>query len=310
MVFTIKCLQLRQNNIKNNLILLFLYYNKDMKLFFRFILVTIAAFLIAVNIDSFIYSAHLLPGGFSGIVLLLQDIFEKYLNITIPYSLFYWLLNIAPAIMCFKFVGKKFTLLSIWMIISSGLFTDLLPHIEVTNDVVLCAVFGGLLQGFAVCLTLFAGATSGGTDFISIYFAQKTGKDIWNIIFFSNCVVLAIYGFLFEWSYALYSIIFQFANTQIINTFYKRYKKTTLLVITQKPEEVVTCIKENTHHDATKFTGVGCHTGLEKTMLYSVVSSDQEKFIVKEIKEIDPEAFINILQSKDINGKFFMRKND
>ena len=117
-----------------------------MKLFFRFILVTIAAFLIAVNIDSFIYSAHLLPGGFSGIVLLLQDIFEKYLNITIPYSLFYWLLNIAPAIMCFKFVGKKFTLLSIWMIISSGLFTDLLPHIDVTNDVVLCAVFGGLLQ--------------------------------------------------------------------------------------------------------------------------------------------------------------------
>ena len=130
-------------------------------------------------------------------------------------------------------------MLSIWMIISSGLFTDLLPHIDVTNDVVLCAVFGGLLQGFAVCLTLFAGATSGGTDFISIYSAQKTGKDIWNIIFFSNCVVLAIYGFLFEWSYALYSIIFQFANTQVINTFYKRYKKTTLLVITQKPEEVV-----------------------------------------------------------------------
>ena len=108
----------------------------------------------------------------------------------------------------------------------------------------------------------------------------------------------------------MYSIIFQFANTQVINTFYKRYKKTTLLVITQKPEEVVACIKENTHHDATKFTGVGCHTGLEKTMLYSVVSSDQEKFIVREIKEIDPEAFINILQSKDINGKFFMRKND
>lgn len=281
-----------------------------MKLFLRFLLVTFSAFLIALNIDSFIYSAHLLPGGFSGIVLLIQDIFQKYLDIEIPYSVFYWILNIVPAIMCYKSVGKKFTLLSVWMIISSGLFTDLLPHINVTNDIVLCAVFGGLLQGFAICITLLAGATSGGTDFISIYTAQKTGKDIWNLIFFMNCIILAIYGFLFEWTYALYSIIFQFANTQVINTLYKRYKKTTLLVITDKPSEVVSCIKEVTNHDATKFTGIGCHTGQEKNLVYSVVSSDQEKFIIKSIKDVDNAAFINVLQSKEINGNFFMKKND
>lgn len=281
-----------------------------MKLLFRYLLVTVAAFLVALNIDSFIYSAGLLPGGFSGIVILLQNVFQKYLNIKIPYSLFYWILNIIPAVMCYKAVGKNFTLLSVWMIIASGLFTDLLPHISVTDEVVLCSVFGGLLQGFAVSITLFAGATSGGTDFISIYTAQKTGKDIWNLIFFMNCIILGIYGILFGWTYALYSIIFQFANTQVINSLYKRYKKTTLLVITSKPDEIVQCIKEVTNHDATLFNGIGCYSGKEKNMLYTVISTDQEKLLVKSIKDIDNHAFINILQSKDLAGNFFVRKND
>ena len=78
-----------------------------MKLLFRYLLVTVAAFLVALNIDSFIYSAGLLPGGFSGIVILLQNVFLKYLNIKIPYSLFYWILNIIPAVMCYKAVGKN-----------------------------------------------------------------------------------------------------------------------------------------------------------------------------------------------------------
>lgn len=281
-----------------------------MKLLFRYLLVTVAAFLVALNIDSFIYSAGLLPGGFSGIVILLQNVFQKYLNIKIPYSLFYWILNIIPAVMCYKAVGKNFTLLSVWMIIASGLFTDLLPHISVTDEVVLCSVFGGLLQGFAVSITLFAGATSGGTDFISIYTAQKTGKDIWNLIFFMNCIILGIYGILFGWTYALYSIIFQFANTQVINSLYTRYKKTTLLVITSKPDEIVQCIKEVTNHDATLFNGIGCYSGKEKNMLYTVISTDQEKLLVKSIKDIDSHAFINILQSKDLAGNFFVRKND
>lgn len=281
-----------------------------MKIVFRFFIVTLGAFIMALNLDSFIYSAKLLPGGFSGIVLLLQTIFLEFFNIQIPYSLFYWLLNSIPIVICFKVVGKKFTLLSVWMIIATGLFTDFLPHINVTNDILLCSVFGGIVQGISVCLTLLAGATSGGTDFISIYAAQKTGKDIWNIIFIFNCGILAIYGFLFGWNFALYSIIFQFTTTQMINTFYKRYKKTTLLVITENPSEVVNCIKSIANHDATLFTGIGCYSKTEKTMLYTVISSDQEKDILKGIKKIDPKAFINVLQTKEVAGNFFIKQND
>ena len=83
--------------------------NKAIKEIFNIILVILAAILMAVNINTFVYTAGLLPGGFTGIVLLIQNIFQKYFNIKIPYSLFLWILNLWPALSCFKNIGKRFT---------------------------------------------------------------------------------------------------------------------------------------------------------------------------------------------------------
>ena len=281
-----------------------------MKLLFRFLLVTSGAILMAVNLNTFVHTAGLLPGGFTGITLLLQEVFSKFCGIKIPFAVFYWGLNIVPAIICFKYVGKRFTLFSIWMIIASGFLTDILPGIDVTNDILLCTIFGGIANGIAISLCLMAGATSGGTDFISIYVSEKTGRSIWNHIFISNVIVLAIFGFLFGWSRALYSIIFQFATTQLLTALYKRYQKSTLLIITDKPDELVKTIRETTGHDATLFKGEGCYTGLERNMLYTVISSDTEEKLIREVKKTDPMAFINILQTKMLKGNFIMKKQD
>ena len=281
-----------------------------MKTFFRFLLVTIGSVLFSLNINTFVHTAGLLPGGFRGITLLLQEVFAKFLGIKIPFAIFYWGLNIVPAIICFKYVGKKFTILSIWSIISVGFFTDIIPGLDVTNDILLCTIFGGIINGVAISLCLLAGATSGGTDFISIYVSEKTGRSIWNHIFIGNVIVLAIFGLLFGWSRALYSIIFQFAGTQILNTLYKRYQKSTLLIITEKPDEIVKTIRETTGHDATLFKGEGCYTGLERNMLYTVISSDSEEKLIREVKKTDPMAFINLLQTKMLKGNFIMKKQD
>lgn len=281
-----------------------------MKLLFRFLLVTSGAILMAVNLNTFVHTAGLLPGGFTGITLLLQEVFSKFCGIKIPFAVFYWGLNIVPAIICFKYVGKRFTLFSIWMIIASGFLTDILPGLDVTNDILLCTIFGGIANGIAISLCLMAGATSGGTDFISIYVSEKTGRSIWNHIFISNVIVLAIFGLLFGWSRALYSIIFQFATTQILTALYKRYQKSTLLIITDKPDELVKTIRETTGHDATLFKGEGCYTGLERNMLYTVISSDTEEKLIREVKKTDPMAFINILQTKMLKGNFIMKKQD
>lgn len=281
-----------------------------MKLFFRFLTVTAGALLMAVNLNTFVHTAELLPGGFTGITLLLQEIFLKYAGVKIPFVVFYWGLNIIPAAICFKYVGKRFTLLSIWAIIASGFLTDVLPGLSVTNDILLCTVFGGIVNGVAISLCLLAGATSGGTDFISIYVSEKTGRSIWNHIFIMNVVVLGIFGFLFGWNHALYSIIFQFASTEILNTLYKRYQKSTLLIITEKPDELVKTIRETTGHDATLFKGEGCYTGAERNMLYTVISSDAEEKLIRQIKKTDSMAFVNILQTKMLKGNFIMKKQD
>ena len=281
-----------------------------MRTFFRFLLVTAGAVLMAVNINTFVHGAGLLPGGFTGITLLLQEVFSKFFNISVPFAVFYWGLNIVPAIICFKYVGKKFTIFSIWAILLSGFLTDIIPGLDVTNDVLLCTIFGGIVNGMAISFCLLAGATSGGTDFISIYVSEKTGRSIWNHIFIGNVVVLATFGILFGWTRALYSIIFQFATTQLLTSLYKRYQKSTLLIITNKPDELVKTIRETTGHDATLFKGEGCYTGLERSMLYTVISSDTEEKLVREVKKTDPMAFVNILQTKMLKGNFIMKKQD
>ncbi len=282
----------------------------SVRLVLRFLLVTAAALLMAVNINTFVHDAGLLPGGFTGITLLLQEVFSKYLNIKIPFVIFYWGLNIVPALICFRYVGKRFTLLSLWAIIASGLFTDLLPGLNVTEDVMLCAIFGGIVNGVAISFCLLAGATSGGTDFISIYISEKTGRSIWNHILIFNVIILAIFGLLFGWGRALYSIIFQFVSTQILNVLYKRYQKSTLLIITDMPEQIIQTIRDVTGHDATLFTGKGCYKGAERKMLYTVVSSDEEDKLLRSIKKTDPAAFVNILQTKMLKGNFIMKRQD
>ena len=283
-----------------------------MKLFLRFLVVSLAAALMAVNIKTFVHTGGLLPGGFTGITLLLQEIFLKFAGIKIPFTVFYWGLNLIPALICFKYVGKYFTLLSIWMIIFSGLLTDLIPDITIvmTDDTILCSIFGGLLNGFAITLCLLAGATSGGTDFISIYVSEKTGRSIWNMILIFNVMVLAIFGLLFGWERALYSIVFQFATTQLLNALYKRYQKSTLFIISDHTDELIGVIRQVTGHDATLFTGKGCYKGAERKMLYTVISSDEEFKLVRSIKEADPGAFVNIMQTKMLKGNFIMKKQD
>lgn len=282
--------------------------NKSSKEIFNIFLIIVAAVLMALNINTFVYTAGLLPGGFTGIVLLVQDVFKKYFNIKIPYSLFLWLLNLFPAIICLKNIGKRFTLLSIMMIIVSGLATDFIPGFFVTDDILLCAIFGGIINGISICLCLFVGATSGGTDFISIYLSEKKGISAWNYIFIGNCILLTIFGLLFGWIRALYSIIYQFATTQVINMLYKRYQKSTLFIISDKWEEIVKLVKASTNHNATIFSGKGSYQGAERIMIYTIVGKDQEPKLVHAIMKIDPKAFVNVLETKTLFGNFNMQK--
>lgn len=276
----------------------------------RFFLIVAAACIMAMNIKSFIRAGNLIPGGFNGLTLLIQQIGLEFFGKQIPFTLVNLLLNSVPVFISFKFIGKKFTGYSCLMIVLSGILTDILPGYPVTDDILLVCVFGGIINAFAISLCLFADATSGGTDFIAIFFSEKYGIDTWNYIFAANVIVLLIAGRLFDWNEALYSIIFQFASTQVLHFIYKRYQKQTLFIITQKPDEVYESIRDITNHDATLFKGTGCFKKHECNMLYSVVGSDEIRKVVSRIREVDDQAFVNTVKTEQITGRFYKRPND
>lgn len=276
----------------------------------RLALVLAGGILMAVNINTFVSAASLFPGGFSGLAILVQSVARVFFGVSLPYSLIVYALNIVPVIIGLKFIGRRFTLFSVVVIFVSGLLADLLPSRHLTDDVLLCSVFGGILNAAAVSCCLFGESSSGGIDFIAIFYSERTGKSPWNRIFAFNCLVLAMAGFLFGWDKALYSIIFQFASTQALNFFYRKYAKTTLLIVTDKSEEIYEIIRAETNHSATVFEGKGEFSGRMHKLVYTVVSSDECGKLEKKIRMADPAAFINVLQSKEIVGRFFKRGKD
>lgn len=278
--------------------------------YFRIIIVIFASLLYAWNLRCFAKSADLLPGGISGVSLLLQHIIKSIFHITVPYSVFNILLNLFPVYIGFRYIGKKFTLYSILTILLSSIFVDILPDYIFTTDILLISIFGGLINGFAIALCLNVGTTTGGTDFISIYMSQQKGMDAWNYILFGNVIILLIAGAMFGWSIALYSIIYQFCSTQIIQMLYKRYQKETLFIISDKADEIYRLIKDTTNHDATLFHGIGCYEAKEKEMIYSVINTDARRQLIPLIHSVDPHAFINVVKTEELAGRFHDIPND
>lgn len=278
--------------------------------FQRTILVLLGALLMALNIKVFVRAGDMFPGGFTGLTILIQRIAQEYFQVALPYTLINLLLNAVPAAISFKFIGKRFTLYSCLMIVVTSVMTDILPRMAVTSDPLLISVFGGIINGCAICLCLSANATSGGTDFIAIFYSERKGVDTWNYVLLGNVIMLAVAGVLFGWEKSLYSIIFQFASTQVLHVLYKRYQKQTLLIITDHPEEVYEVIRDNTHHDATHFVGVGCYECQEKHLLYSVVSAEESGHTIERIQAVDPKAFINCIGTDRITGRFYNSPHD
>lgn len=224
----------------------------------------LAATIMALNIKTFVRAGGLFPGGFTGLTLLIQNIFQTFMGIAVPYTLINVLLNSIP-------------------------------------------VFIGLINGFCISLCLIGNTSTGGTDFIAIYFSEKNGRDIWNYILCGNAVILTVAGLLFGWDRALYSIIFQFTSTQVIQMLHQRYKKHTLFIITKEPYQIYEEIFKLTNHTATRFEGTGCYTDEKTSMIYSVVSTEEAKYLVKKVHEIDPKAFVNIIKTDYINGRFYQK---
>lgn len=268
--------------------------------------VIIAALISAINLKTFVNAGGLFPGGFNGLTVLIQRSCSRFLAVDLPFSVVNYSLNAIPAYIGFKLIGKKFTLYSILMILLTGIFVDLIPATNITEDILLIAIFGGIINGVALSIALKGNASSGGTDFISMWISKKTGQSAWNYVMGMNAVMLIIAGALFGWESALYSIIFQFCSTQVINMLHTRYKRMTMFIVTSNPDIVIEIVQQSTHHGVTKLDGIGTYTDKPRTLLYTVVNTSDVKSIIHLIKEEDPSAFINVTKTELVEGRFYI----
>ena len=274
------------------------------------IMVVIASVIMAVNINTFVMTGGLYPGGVTGLTLLIQRFGESSFGVHLPFAVVNILLNLIPIYIGFRYIGKKFTMYSCLMIGLTAFLIDVIPGHIVTEDILLISIFGGIINGIAVSLCLRSDTTAGGTDFIAIFLSQKKGIDAWNIILGFNIAQLAVAGLLFGWDKALYSIIFQYTSTQIIQMLYTRFQKKTLFIVTTKPQEVSSIIFEKSHHGATLLRGEGSYEGQERYIVYSVVSSDESKRVVRAVRSVDPQAFVNTFKTDELKGFFYQRPTE
>lgn len=269
--------------------------------------ILMGSLMVAINLNTFVEQGNLVPGGFSGLAKLLQRVGLAYFDQKISFTLLNVLFNAIPAVFAFKLVGKKFTVLSCMSLLLVSVLVDTLPVIPITGDILLISVFGGIINGLGMSLILNNKASGGGTDFIAMSLSAKYKVSTFNYMLMFSAVIILISGFLFGMDKALYSIIFQFCNTQVINTFYKKYKKKTLLIVTENPAAVSADLLELTNHSSTILKGFGSFTGQKKYLIYTVLSDSDVKKMRKCIRENHPDTFVNVLNSSDVVGNFYIQ---
>lgn len=277
----------------------------------RVAVITLSSLIVAVNLKSFVAAGDLFPGGFTGITRLIQRCALEFAGVELPFGPINLALNAIPAFISFKLVGKRFTIYSCLTIVLTSIFTDLIPSFAITEDILLICIFGGMINGFACSLCLWVRVTSGGTDFIAIPLSERKNVDAWGYIFAGNVILLAVAGALFGWDKALYSMLYQYASTQVIKMMDPDGRRATLLIITGRESAGGVCAQiQDTNHTATLIEGVGLYNGDPCVMIYSVVNDSEVRTLAQKIRQSDPKAFVNVLRTERVVGKFYRRPRD
>lgn len=284
--------------------------NKRIKLLITFVCVIVTAFLQAYVIQVFIQPADLLSSGFTGVALLIEKITSTYLGFSFSTSLGMILLNVPVAMICYKSISPKFTFFSLLEVFLASFFLRVIHFSPIFDDVLLNIAFGGFAYGLLTVVALRGNASTGGTDFIALYVSNKKGKAIWEYVFLFNTVILIIFGFMFGWEHAGYSILFQFISTRTIDSFYHRYERVTLQVTTTHAQKVINAYVQQYRHGISCVDAMGGYSQKPMNLLHTVVSSYEVQDIIDLMREVDPKVIVNVLKTENFFGGFYQAPID
>ena len=272
------------------------------------IMLTIAGFVNAFGITVFLTPVKLYDSGISGTAMLLSQVTPDYLTL----SIFLLILNIPLFIFGYKKQGPLFTFYSLYTVaiysLGAWLITDILP-IDVSlasplagTDLLLCALFGGLISGVGSGITIRFGGAIDGIEVMSVIFAKKIGVTVGTFVMVYNVFLYIICGFVMgSWILPLYSIVTYAAGLKTIDFIVEGIDRSkAAMIITSKPEEISKNLMESFECGTTKIAVKGGYSNTDKTMIYFILDRFQISKMRDIVHNIDDGAYITITEVADI----------
>ncbi len=280
--------------------------DKRMRFVASLLMIVASSLLQTYVIQTFMDPCDLLSSGFTGVAILLNRI-AGLAGFDFSTSLGILLLNIPAAMFCAGKISKRFVFLSCVQFTLTSLFLEVLHFPPLFDEMILNVIFGGFLYGFVSVIALKADGSTGGTDFIAMYVSERFHRGIWEYVFAFNVLILLIFGSMFGWAAAGYSILFQLISTQTISRYYHRYSQILVEITTKDPEQVAKQFKTYFRHGMTVIPAYGAYSQSNFFMCKSIVSSYEEREVIERIREVDPECITYTHKVDHFYGRFYRR---
>ncbi len=271
--------------------------------------------LYAIGLHFFVAAVGAYTGGVTGLSQIFVLFLERSGIATVPLGLVTILFNIPILIFGWFKVERRFTILSVISVFYVGMllsFFETLPPVDLSDQLVINIVFGGILLGVGTGLSLRYGGSTGGTDVILAYISSKKGKSFGGYSIAINMIVVLI-AFLLNPSNKegiLITIILFFLVSLVINQVHTKHKRFTVFIVTGEPNILIEQIHIRCGRGATLLSAEGSYAKKEKTVIMTVVSSYQLYTVKDMIAKHDQAAFVNVVPTKDIFGNFINKKTE
>lgn len=274
----------------------------------RFIIVILGALLNAMALNFFLIQANVYASGFTGIAQLSASFAQDFMGVNISTGVLLALLNIPVIILGWFKVGKGFTIYSIISVAFTTIFLETIPFVKFSEEILLNAVFGGLLSGIGVGISLKWGACTGGMDIIAMILSRIKDRPIGIYFLVMNAMIIFFAGWLYDPEKALFTLVTLYVTTRVIDALHTRHNKLTAMIVSTKGDSLTKSIHSRMVRGITRIPAKGAFTGEDREMLFMVITRYELYDLEQIVKDTDPNAFVNIVQTTGVFG--FFRKDE
>ncbi|MDR0368529.1 MAG: YitT family protein [Bacteroidales bacterium] len=277
------------------------------KTIYEYAMIITGSFIMAVGFVVFVSPFKLAPGGVYGIAITLH-----HLTVSLPIGVIALCMDIPLFLLGTWILGAKFGLKTLAGIVSLSAFTTLLESLYgyeplVTDDYFLASVFGGILIGIGLGLIFKSRATSGGTDIITMILNKYTHIPVGRLLIYVDTVIVFIALIAFQdWRIPLYSWVTIFITGKIIDMMIEGIaSEKAVYIISDKYEEIRDKIIHEMERGGTYLQGEGMYNGAKKKIIYVVVDRKELVLLQRYVHEVDPNAFLSVMETKETLGEGF-----